>query len=199
MARNYGTRRYSNRARSASRRGSKGDGVAMGVLLILGGGFYFAHLHPDLAGGLAAGSVLLGIMAWYASRRRSAAYRAALRECGTSDPMQLSPVEFELFCGMLLAGRGWSVQATRTTGDYGADIVAERDGVRLVVQCKRWSNAAGVAAVQEAHAAIAFYGAHRAAVMATSGFTRAAEALAGTTGTALIVPGQHDLDRVLGQ
>ncbi|MGC9272175.1 restriction endonuclease [Acidiphilium sp.] len=49
--------------------------------------------------------------------------------------MQLSPVEFEQFCGMLLAGRGWSVEATRTTGDYGADIVAERDGVRLVVQC----------------------------------------------------------------
>lgn len=101
--------------------------------------------------------------------------------------------------GAPIADRGRSVQATRTTGDYGADIVAERDGVRLVVQCKRWSNAAGVAAVQEAHAAIAFYGAHRSAVMATSGFTRAAEALAGTTGTALIVPGRHDLDRVRGR
>ncbi len=197
MARRHGTRRHSGRARS--RRGSKGDGAAMGVLLILGGGFYFAHLHPDLAGGLAAAAVLLGNMAWYASRRRSAAYRAALLECGAGDPMQLSPVEFEQFCGMLPAGRGWSVQATRTTGDYWADIVAERDGVRLVVQCERWSNAAGVAAVQEAHAAIAFYGAHRSAVMATSGFTRAAEALAGTTGTALIVPGRHDIDRVLGR
>lgn len=129
MARNYGTRRYSNRARSASRRGSKGDGAAMGVLLLLGGGFYFAHLHPELAGGLAAAGVLLGILAWYASRRRSAAFRAALRECGTSDPMQLSPAEFELFCGIMLARHGWSVQATRTIGDYGADIVAERDGV----------------------------------------------------------------------
>jgi hypothetical protein len=35
--------------------------------------------------------------------------------------------------------------------------------------------------------------------MATSGFTRAAERLAGSTGTALIVPGRHDLDRVLAR
>lgn len=88
MARRYGTRRHSGCARS--RRGSKGDGAAMGVLLILGGGFYFAHLHPELAGGLAAGAVLLGILAWYANQRGSEAHRPAAPKCSPPEMFGLT-------------------------------------------------------------------------------------------------------------
>lgn len=195
MTRRFRTHRSSNRRRF--RRRSKSEGATIAILAILAGLGFLADSHPELTASLVALAILIVIFILYAIRRRSAAYRQALLECGARNPMHLSPVDFERFCGILLAGRGWSVKTTRTTGDFGADIVAERDGVRLVVQCKRWSNAAGVTAVQEAHAAISFYKAHRSAVMATGGFTRAAKALASTTGTVLIVPGRHDLDRPL--
>lgn len=153
---------------------------------------------PPSPRGVAASAVLLAVVMWNRRRTRTAAYRAALLECGIRDPMQLSPIEFEDFCALLLDRHGWDVKTTKRTGDYGADIVATRAGVRMVVQCKRYAKAVGVSAVQEAHAALSFYGAQRSAVMATRGFTKAAQSLASSTGTALIVPESPDLGRVLG-
>lgn len=184
--------------RRRSRRRSAGNDAALGVLLLIGGVVWLCQKHPALA---AAGGVLavtVAVVAWNRRRARTAAYRAALLECGARDPMQLSAIEFEDFCALLLGRHGWQVQTTKTTGDYGADILATRGGVSMVVQCKRYAKAVGVSAVQEAHAALSFYGAQRSAVMATRGFTRAAQSLASSTGTALIVPGSSDLRRVLG-
>lgn len=168
------------------------------LLLLLGAGFYLCRAYPNIVLAI-AGSVAVGLAVMW-SRRRAVAvrYRAALLDCGARDPMQLSPVEFETFCALLLDRHGWQVQTTKTTGDYGADILARRGGVRMVVQCKRRAAAVGISAVQEAHAALTFYGAQRSAVMTTRGFTRAARSLAERTGTALIVPGRTDLGRALG-
>ena len=44
--------------------------------------------------------------------------------------------EFEYFCADLLEQRGFvEVEVTRGSGDYGIDILAEKDGVTYAVQC----------------------------------------------------------------
>ena len=94
--------------------------------------------------------------------------------------------EFEQYCAELLSDNGWEiVLITAASGDYGADILAKKDGVLFAVQCKRYEKPVGVAAVQEVAAATAHYKCRRAAVMTNSTFTRQAKALAEENGVAL--------------
>ena len=67
--------------------------------------------------------------------------------------------------------------------------MAERDGIRLVVQCKRYGKPVGNAAVQEVAAAARYWDADRAAVVSNAGFTAAARKLAGATNVLLL---HHD-------
>ena len=47
--------------------------------------------------------------------------------------------EFEYFCADLLEKRGFEeVEVTKGSGDYGVDILAEKDGVTYAIQCKRY-------------------------------------------------------------
>ncbi len=77
---------------------------------------------------------------------------------------------------------------TPASGDQGADIIARRTGVSLVVQCKLYSGLIGNAAVQEAIAARAFYGATYAAVVSNQLYTPAARELAKRADVALLSP-----------
>ena len=46
--------------------------------------------------------------------------------------------DFEYFCADLLEDHGFkSVEVTRGSGDYGVDVLAEKEGVTYAVQCKR--------------------------------------------------------------
>lgn len=95
------------------------------------------------------------------------------------------PTVYERYCGEVLDGLGWLVRFTPATGDQGADILAEKNGLRLVVQCKLYSSPAGNDAVQQVIAAKGFYQADAAAVIASSGFTKAARQLAAAHGVHL--------------
>lgn len=98
-------------------------------------------------------------------------------------------LEYERFCAERLAEAGWRAHRTPASGDQGADIVAVRDGLRLVVQCKRLSKPVGNAAVQEAAAAQRYWAGDWAAVVSNAGFTPAARRLAAATGVLLL---HHD-------
>ena len=67
--------------------------------------------------------------------------------------------------------------------------MAVRDGLRLIVQCKRLAKPVGNAAVQEAAAALRYWAGDRAAVVSNAGFTPAARRLAAATGVLLL---HHD-------
>lgn len=88
---------------------------------------------------------------------------------------QLSAVEYEVLCAEILRQRGWKVHQTPATGDHGADIVAEKNGKRLVVQCKLYGQPVGNKAVQEVYSAQPMYHAGNACVVAPAGFTAHAE------------------------
>ncbi len=87
-------------------------------------------------------------------------------------------LEFEYYCADLLAANGFiEVEVTKGSGDYGIDILAEKDGVTYAVQCKRYTGLVGVKAVQEAYAGRDYYDRMVGAVMTNQYFTKpAAEA-----------------------
>ena len=93
---------------------------------------------------------------------------------------------FEHWCAQVLGGQGWDAHVVGGSGDQGADVIATKDGVVLVVQCKRWAAAVTNKAVQEIAAARAHYDAQSALVVSASGFTASARMLAQTNGVMLV-------------
>ena len=80
--------------------------------------------------------------------------------------------EFEYFCADLLADRGFTeVEVTKGSGDYGIDILAQKDGVTYAIQCKRYTAPVGVKAIQEAYAGRDYYDRMVGAVMTNQYFT----------------------------
>lgn len=92
----------------------------------------------------------------------------------------MSGYDFEYYCSELLKAKGMKdVYVTPSSGDYGADIVAtDKDGVRWVFQCKKYSSVLGNTPIQEVIASKAHYGARKAGVMTNSTFTDNARLLA---------------------
>ena len=80
--------------------------------------------------------------------------------------------EFEYFCAELLEKQGFmDVEVTRGSGDFGVDILAEKDGVTYAIQCKCYADMVGVKAVQEAYAGRDYYDRMVGAVMTNQYFT----------------------------
>lgn len=83
--------------------------------------------------------------------------------------------DFEYYCADLLAADGFvDVKVTRSSGDYGVDILAEKDGVTYAIQCKRYTGLVGVKAVQEAYAGRDYYDRMVGAVLTNQYFTKPA-------------------------
>ncbi len=98
----------------------------------------------------------------------------------------MSPAEFEHYCAAVLREAKWTARVTQASGDQGVDIVADKRGMRIVIQCKKYSKPVGNRAVQEIVAAIAHEGAQRGVVVATSDYTPAAEKLAASNQVLLL-------------
>lgn len=83
--------------------------------------------------------------------------------------------EFEYYCAELLKKRGFiDVTVTKGSGDYGVDVLAEKDGVTYAIQCKAYATPVGVKAVQEAYAGREFYDRMVGAVLTNQYFTKPA-------------------------
>ncbi len=80
--------------------------------------------------------------------------------------------EFEHFCADLLKRRGFKeVRVTKGSGDFGIDILAERDGISYGIQCKNYTAPIGVKAVQEVYAGRDYYDCMVGVVMSNQYFT----------------------------
>ena len=98
----------------------------------------------------------------------------------------LDPTEFEHHCANVLERDGWDARVTKASGDQGVDVIAERDSIRVVLQCKKYSGVVGNKAVQEVFAAKSHEDADYAAVVTNSSFSKSAKQLAATTGVILL-------------
>jgi restriction system protein len=77
------------------------------------------------------------------------------------------------------------IKVTKKSGDFGADILAEKDGIKYVIQCKYYSSPVGIDSIQQVYAAKIYYSSHVAVVATNSVFTKAAKILAEETGVIL--------------
>ncbi len=95
------------------------------------------------------------------------------RRTGAIDEMEGH--DFEYFCAELLEKRGFlEVEVTRGSGDYGVDILAEKEGVTYAIQCKRYTAPVGVEAIQQVYAGRDYYDRMVGAVMTNQYFTASA-------------------------
>lgn len=95
-------------------------------------------------------------------------------------------LSYERKVAQTLANLGFrKVQLTRSSADYGADIICYDGMGRVVVQCKDYNKPVGVKAIQEVIAARQFYGAVRAAVATNNRFTKNAKEMAKRCGVEL--------------
>ena len=92
----------------------------------------------------------------------------------------MSGVEFEGYVAARLRRAGWQVRFTPAVGDYGVDLIAEKDGQSVAIQCKRHGKSVGVAAVQQVVSGALHHGCTRSLVVSNQEFTTAARQLAYT-------------------
>lgn len=128
---------------------------------------------------IGTGGIVVGItavvlffvwLAFYAARHFRERFRGRALD-------EMEGHDFEYFCADLLEQNGFiDVEVTKGSGDYGVDVLAEKDGVTYAVQCKRYDGPVGVKAVQEAYAGRDYYDRMVGAVMTNQYFTEPAVA-----------------------
>ncbi len=112
---------------------------------------------------------------------------------------KMMPTEFERFCADQLQMAGWDARVTSATRDQGIDVLAEKAGYRIVIQCKLYSRPVGNKAVQEVTAAKGHERANFGIVVSNNRYTAAAEQLAATNGVFLLhYSDLSKLDEILG-
>jgi restriction system protein len=99
-------------------------------------------------------------------------------ESGLDVVDKMSGTDFEEFLQVHFKQLGYKAQTTPVTGDYGADLVLEKDGIKTVVQAKRWGQKVGVEAVQQILAAMGYYKACKAIVITNNYCSENAHVLA---------------------
>lgn len=90
----------------------------------------------------------------------------------------MSGKEFEEFICYLFKKMGYTVNLTPTSGDQGIDIIAIKNGLRIGIQTKCYSNSVSNKAIQEVVAGIKYYGLKKAIVITNNYFTKSAIELA---------------------
>lgn len=94
--------------------------------------------------------------------------------------------EFEHAIALVYEKIGYRTSLTNSTGDFGVDVIAEKNNERLAIQTKRYKGTVGVKAVQEVAGGKIYYKATEAIVITNSFFTPQAKKLAETLGVKLI-------------
>lgn len=109
----------------------------------------------------------------------------------------MSGHEYEHYVAELIRQHGWNAQVTSGSGDHGADIIAEKNDIRVAVQCKLYSTPVGNKSVQEAFAAQGFYDCQKSCVVTNNSFTPAARKAAYKLSVSLLH--HEELDRYLSE
>ncbi|MNB78606.1 DNA topoisomerase 1 [compost metagenome] len=153
--------------------------AAMGLAL---GGYYVTKSIQGAVVGAIIGIAIVTIIMIIIGQKRA----ERLKKSGISDIDKMEGVQFEKYLGHLFRAQGYKAEVTKAAGDYGADLIIQKNNKKIVVQAKRYSKNVGIKAVQEAQASIAHYGASEAWVVSNSDYTAAAYDLAKSNRVKLI-------------
>ena len=91
---------------------------------------------------------------------------------------QMTGIEFENRMFNYFKRNGYNVEKTKTSNDFGADLILSKNNEITVVQTKRWLKQVGISAVQEICAAIKYYHAQQGMLITNSKLTNSAKKLA---------------------
>jgi restriction system protein len=119
--------------------------------------------------------IIIGLSVLFYLSRKDKRRRRALT---LSHVDQMTGVEFEQYLGDLLKSQGYSVKFTPLSGDFGTDIIAEKEHIKYSIQAKRYKERVGPPAIQQAVAALKVYKCDKAIVITNSFFTKEAKELA---------------------
>ena len=86
--------------------------------------------------------------------------------------------EFENFIALLFSKMGYSAKTTKSSGDQGIDVIAERNNLIIGIQAKCYGGSVGNTAVQEAVAGKKYYNCNKIIVVTNNYFTASAIDLA---------------------
>ncbi len=91
----------------------------------------------------------------------------------------ISPYDFEDFLAKLFRDNGYTISPTKYAGDYGADLILQKDGLNTVVQIKRYhqDHRVGVQDVNQVIGAAKYYKADQIMIVTTSELTQPATEL----------------------
>lgn len=90
----------------------------------------------------------------------------------------MSGSEFEIFISLLFTKIGYSCQVTKASGDQGVDVIGIKNGKKIGVQAKCYSNKVTNTAIQEVTAGIKYYNCDKGMVVTNNYFTESAVELA---------------------
>jgi restriction endonuclease Mrr len=97
----------------------------------------------------------------------------------------MSGAEFEVLMADHFRAMGHKAVVLGGAGDQGVDIVVNRRGERVAVQCKNHKKAVGNGPVQEVYAGSRHHRCVEACVVAPAGYTKGAREVARSTGVSL--------------
>lgn len=117
------------------------------------------------------------------SRHKKANKRLA--SSGLSAIDHMTGKEFENYLKSLFHEMGYRSIVTKSSNDFGADLVLKSEKDIIVIQAKRYKGKVGIKAVQEVYSAKGYYRADEAFVFTNSYFTSSAKKLAESIGVNL--------------
>ena len=104
-----------------------------------------------------------------------------------SEVDKMSGIEFEEFLKALYIKLGYNVKLTKKSGDFGADLIIEKNGIQELVQAKCYTtHKVSLSAIQEITGAKKHYQINNASVVTNNYFTEPAKQLASENGVKLI-------------
>jgi len=132
---------------------------------------------------LASFTIIVGICAlWYVLARE----RRRLKALTIADIDNMAGVTFERYLGKLLQFKGFKVEFTALSHDFGVDIVARKGPYRYAIQAKRYTSSVGRAGVSDAVAGMRHYRCNKTMAITNSYFTTSARQLAESNDCELI-------------
>lgn len=108
------------------------------------------------------------------------------RSLEQSDIDNMNGYEFERYISLLLNSRGFKSQVTKERGDFGVDVLADKDNIKFAIQVKRQSNKVSQSAIREVVAGQSYYNCEKTIVITNSYFTESAKTLARVNNCELI-------------
>ena len=115
-------------------------------------------------------------------------YHDKLAKSGIHDIDKMDGLQFEIYLKALFKELGYKTVVTKGSNDFGADLIAIKNNVKIVIQAKRYKykNNVGISAVQQIYASIPYYKANKGLIITNSLFTKNAKILASRCNIKLI-------------